>query len=158
MFGGVIDFDPCSNRDSIVAARTEIRLPQNGLDVSWNHPTIYVNPPYGADRLRHTTIRHWLEKCAAAHNDFGSEVIALIPVATNTLHWKKFVFGQAASLCFLADTRLKFLINGSTDNKGAPMACCLVYWGSRVSRFRELFKIFGATVDVSDLISPNNDK
>jgi len=58
IFNGVIDLDPCSNEYSIVNAKTEYKLPENdGLKESWNFPTIYVNPPYGADRERGTTIK-----------------------------------------------------------------------------------------------------
>ena len=70
-------------------------LPQNdGLHESWNYPTIYVNPPYGIDKVHGTSIKNWLRKCSTASKDFGSEVLALVPVATNTGHWKNYVFGQ----------------------------------------------------------------
>ena len=125
-------------------ADVEYRLPTNGLESSWDFPTIYVNPPYGADRKRHTTIRHWLHRCAAAHKDFGSEVLALVPVATNTKHWKLHVFGVAAAVAYLYDTRLRFLIGGKDGGKGAPMACAMIYWGKNVARFDEAFTPFGA--------------
>jgi hypothetical protein len=73
-------------------------------------------------------------------------VLALIPVATNTAHWKYYIFNEATSICFLYDTRLKFIMNGSDDNKGALMACCMVYWGNNVFQFRGVFKKFGAVV------------
>ena len=93
-FGGTISLDPCSNEYSIVNAETEFSLPKtDGLSVTWNYPTIYVNPPYGADRNRGTTIKHWLAKCALSNQEFNSEVLALVPVATNTGHWKRSVFG-----------------------------------------------------------------
>ena len=126
---GKIDLDPCSNEYSIVHAATEYRLPeQDGLKESWNYPTIYVNPPYGADRQRGTTIKDWLARCARAHIDYKSEVIALVPVATNTSHW-----------------------NGIDRGKGAPMACCLVYWGNNYRRFAEQFMIYGAVTNISNL-------
>ena len=128
---GIIELDPCSNSESIV--RAKIELTENGLLYDWEkHSTIFVNPPYGKG------IYGWLEKC---HNT-ESEIIALIPVATNTRHWKNFVF-NANAICFLGDTRLKFLINGSTDNKGASMACCLVYWGDRTKEFIAAFSRYG---------------
>jgi len=87
VFGDKIALDPCSNEWSVVKADTEYQLPeQDGLKASWDFPTIYVNPPYGADRERGTTIKHWLYKCAYAHKHYGSEVLALVPVATNTSH------------------------------------------------------------------------
>ena len=84
-FGGSIDLDPCSNEYSIVNARTEYRLPKHdGLRESWNFPSIYVNPPYGIDKEHGTSIKKWLCRCAAAYKEYKSEVLALVPVATNT--------------------------------------------------------------------------
>jgi len=130
-----IDLDPCSNKESIVNA--EVKLYDNGLVHNWDkYNTIYVNPPYG--KACNSSIYDWLKKCY----ETKAEVIALIPVATNTKHWKNFVF-KANVICFLSDTRLKFLINGTTNNKGASMACCLVYWGGRTENFISKFKKYG---------------
>ena len=151
-FNGNIELDPCSNEYSIVNANTEFMLPnQDGLKEEWNFSTIYVNPPYGADRDRGTTIKHWLSKCAKSHKTYKAEILALVPVATNTKHWKDSVFGVAHSICFLYDTRLKFLENGSSGGKGAPMSCAMVYWGESHTRFYEIFSQFGAVVNISDL-------
>jgi len=152
-FGGSVALDPCSNEYSVVHAETEFMLPKNdGLREEWNHPTIYVNPPYGADRERGTTIRNWLAKCALTHKEYGSEILALVPVATNTGHWKQNVFGKAKAVCFLYDTRLKFLENGNAGGKGAPMACAMIYWGRNYDRFHNIFIEHGAVVDLSNLI------
>jgi hypothetical protein len=152
VFDGHISLDPCSNEWSIVNAETEYRLPQHdGLQETWEFATIYVNPPYGADRQRRTTIRHWLSKCVEAHKRFGSEVLALIPVAANTGHWKRCVWGKATAACFLYDTRLRFLVDGRDEGKGAPMACAMVYWGAGFERFAEVFMQFGAVVDLRPL-------
>lgn len=151
-WNGSIDLDPCSNEFSIVGAKVEYCLPEHdGLKESWNYPTIYVNPPYGADRERGTTIKDWLAKCANTHHEYGSEVIALVPVATNTSHWKKCVFGIADAICFLYDTRLRFLVNGLDIGKGAPMACCLIYWGKNIESFQKNFIQYGAVVDIREL-------
>ena len=152
VFGGKIYLDPCSNEFSIVKAEIEYNLPQkNGLIESWNFPTIYVNPPYGRNPENDTSIRDWLERCARAQEKHGSEVIALIPVATNTGHWKKNVFGRARAICFLFDTRLKFLENGNNTGKGAPMSCAMVYWGKNYDKFYEEFIKHGAVIDISNL-------
>ena len=151
-FGGSISLDPCSNEYSIVKAETEFLLPLNdGLKEKWNYPTIYVNPPYGSDRQRGTTIKNWLAKCALTHKSFNSEILALVPVATNTGHWKQSVFGQARAICFLYDTRLKFLENGLDIGKGAPMSCSMIYWGNRYKDFFNIFINHGAVVDISNL-------
>ncbi|NPV01813.1 MAG: N-6 DNA methylase [Brevinematales bacterium] len=153
MYNGVIELDPCGSTYSIVGAKTEFILPFfDGLKEEWNYKNVYVNPPYGADRIRGTTIKDWLKKCAETNQKYHSEVLALVPVATNTAHWKHYVFGKASSVCFLYDTRLKFIINGSTDNKGAPMSCCMLYWGSNIQRFKDIFMKYGAVVNISDLI------
>lgn len=153
VFDGTIDLDPCSNKYSVVRAETEYRLPKHdGLRDSWNFKHIYVNPPYGADRERGTTIKQWLYRCAEAHKKYDSEVLALVPVATNTSHWKNYVFGRATAVAFLYDTRLKFLVDGKDEGKGAPMSCAMVYWGKYFDRFFEVFTQFGAVVDFRPLI------
>ena len=151
-FGGKIDLDPCSNKHSIVKAIVEYQLPKHdGLKESWNYPTIYVNPPYGNDKRHGTTIKNWLERCAQAHEEYNAEVLALVPVATNTGHWKKSIFGRARAVCFLYDTRLKFLENGKDGGKGAPMACAMIYWGRKFRKFNDVFMQYGAVVDLSPL-------
>ena len=148
-FDGQVMLDPCSNQHSIVNAKVTYALPEeDGLALSWNYQTIYVNPPYGSDRLRGTTIKHWLERCHDAHQSYQSEVLALIPVATNTSHWKLFIWKSATSVAFLFDTRLKFLVNGEDGGKGAPMSCAMVYWGKQVDRFKQIFTSFGAVIDL----------
>ena len=148
-FGGQIDLDPCSNRYSVVNAQTEYRLPESdGLLQNWNYPTIYVNPPYGSNRARGTRIANWLQRCALAHVEYGSEVLALVPVATNTGHWKKYVWSVASAVCFLYDTRLRFLVKGQDSGKGAPMSCAMVYWGGDYQRFEDHFLKFGAVVNL----------
>jgi len=152
VFGGQILLDPCSNEASIVHATVEYRLPhRDGLKASWKYASVYVNPPYGADRLRGTTIKDWLRKCAEAYQNYDSEVLALVPVATNTRHWKSYVWGTATAVCFLYDTRLKFLVGGEDTGKGAPMSCAMVYWGQMYNRFFKEFLRHGAVLDLRPL-------
>ena len=54
-------------------------------------------------------------------------------------------------MCFLYDTRLKFLVNGREGGKGAPMSCAMVYWGRRPGRFFDVFIEYGAVSDLSQL-------
>ncbi len=151
-FGGPIDLDPCSNSYSIVNAQVEYALPKHdGLRESWKFRTVYVNPPYGIDRQHGKTIKDWLRKCEEANRAHGAQVIALVPVATNTGHWKKYIYGRATAICFLYDTRLRFLENGKDTGKGAPMSCAMVYWGRDFDRFSEVFMPFGAVVNIENL-------
>jgi len=153
MFDGGVDLDPCSNEHSLVEAKVTYQPPsQDGLRQTWHYKKIYVNPPYGNDKESGTTIRHWLERCAHAHYTYGSEVLALVPVAVNTMHWKRHVFTRAQAVCFLYDTRLRFLEAGKDIGKGAPMACAMVYWGQDFGRFYDIFIKHGAVVDIRNLI------
>lgn len=138
-----IELDPCSNKDSIVNAEKEITLPNDGLKEKWNYKTIFVNPPFGRDFERKTTIKDWIAKCYKTHKEYGSEILLLIPVATNTSHWKEYIFDKASAICFLYDTRLKFRIHGSENNKGCPTACAMVYYGENISKFYDTFKKVG---------------
>lgn len=152
VFGGIIHLDPCSSQYSIVNAEVEYMLPEHdGLSQVWNFQTIYVNPPYGNDTERGTRIIDWLRKCEETNRVFNSEVIALIPVATNTAHWKKYIYGKATAICFLYDTRLKFLVDGKDEGKGAPMSCAVIYWGNNFQRFFDVFIQYGAVVDIRNL-------
>jgi hypothetical protein len=151
-FFGTIELDPCSNRNSIVGAKVEYVLPKtDGLKASWEFSTIFINPPYGIDKLRGTSIKNWIQKCLLTHKNYGSEILALIPVAVNTRHWKEYIFAQANSICFLADTRLKFMSGNGMSDKGAPMACCIVYWGKKTDEFYNNFSKYGAVVDINSL-------
>ena len=153
VFDDEILLDPCSNKSSIVNAETEFMLPQHdGLDESWyNYSKIYVNPPYGTDMIRGTRIKDWLKKCAETNNESNAEILVLIPVATNTSHWKQYIFGMAESICFLFDTRLKFLQNGKDEGKGAPMACAMIYYGHDPEKFHKVFQKHGAVVSLNNL-------
>ena len=149
-FGGSIDLDPCSNSHSSVGAEHSFVPPTyNGLALPWdigNHK-VFVNPPYGRDSEHGSSIYDWVKKCSDSYTECCCEVIALIPVATNTAHWKEYVFPTAAAICFLKDTRLKFYENGMESKKGAPMACALVYWGTNSYEFDRVFETdFGNVV------------
>ena len=156
VWGGKIDLDPCSSVYSVVNAATEFLLPEkDGLVEEWNYPTVYINPPYGNDKERGTTIRDWFRKIASSYQKYNNEMMALVPVATNTSHWKNYVYPVANSICFLYDTRLKFIIKGNDDNKGAPMSCCVIYYGRNYSSFMEVFSEFGATISLNGILLPS---
>lgn len=155
VFGGSISLDPCSNEHSLVKADKEYLLPDHdGLVESWDYPTIYVNPPYGSDSSRGTRIAHWFARMAEAAAS-GSEVIGLVPVATNTGHWKDDVYPVAKGVCFLYVPRLRFFIGGSEDPKGAPMSCAVVYYGRSFEVFAQEFSKHGATLPLEGVHLPD---
>lgn len=141
----VVKLDPCSNEHSIIQAENRYILPTNGLKESWEYENIFINPPYGRDKERKTSIKDWFRKAIEAHSK-GSEIVMLVPVATNTTHWKEYVFNKATSICFISEPRVKFLIDGQLNTKGAPMACCVIYYGKHSQKFEEVFKELGNIV------------
>lgn len=142
-----IDLDPCSNEFSLVDAKIKYQLPTNGLKESWNYKRIFVNPPYGRDVLNKTSIYDWIQKGLESYK-LGNELLFLIPVATNTKHFKNIIFKHAKGICFLEDTRLKFWSEGKEDKKGAPMSCCMVYFGSDYQKFKNIFNKFGKCFEI----------
>jgi hypothetical protein len=54
--------------------------------------------------------------------------------------------------CYKYLTALKGGVLDPTANKGAPMACCMVYWGNDFEKFQSIFLKFGAVVDITNLI------
>jgi len=135
---GDIDLDPCSNENSLIDAKIKYILPTNGLNESWDYPKIFVNPPFGRDVENKKSLYDWIKKGVDANKN-GSEILFLIPVATNTKHFKDLIFKNAKGICFLNDTRLKFWNEGKEDKKGAPMACCLIYFGENYEKFVNVF-------------------
>lgn len=146
MFGEV-DLDPCSNESSMIDAKTKYILPTNGLVESWDFKRIFVNPPYGRNIENGTTIYDWIKK-GVESSKLNNELLFLIPVATNTKHFKELIFKQSNGICFLEDTRLKFWNNGKEDKKGAPMACCIVYFGKDLNKFKSVFSNVGKCFEI----------
>ena len=137
-FGGKVELDPCSNEFSLVGATSNFIYPhKDGLVEKWEAKTIFVNPPYG--RSKGKSLYDWFNKSLES----VGEVIFLVPVATNTKHFKEIVFKKYNAICFLSDTRLRFYNCGTEDKKGAPMACCLCYRGERFFEFEKTFSSFG---------------
>lgn len=140
-----IDLDPCSNGHSIVGAKTEYILPTNdGLKDDW-FGNVFCNPPYGRNPQDKTSLLNWVNKAAETFSRRNNEILLLIPVATNTRHFYK-IWETSAAICFLKDSRLKFWMDDKEDPKGAPMACCVVYWGLKREGFKDVFGELGKVV------------
>ena len=148
-FFNIIELDPCSNENSMVNAKINYTLPIDGLKESWNYKTIFINPPYGKSPETKTSIYDWINKGLDASVKYKSELLYLIPVATNTRHFKDLIFKKACGICFLEDTRLKFWHEGKEDKKGAPMACCIVYFGENYLKFESIFSKCGKCLQLS---------
>jgi len=139
---GEIDLDPCSNEFSLIEAKVKYILPTDGLKEDWDYKKIFVNPPYGKNIFNKTSIYTWIKKGVDSYLN-GSELLYLIPVSTNTRHFKDLIFKHSTGICFLNDTRLKFWSEGKEDKKGAPMSCCMVYFGDDYEKFESIFNNSG---------------
>jgi hypothetical protein len=146
-FFGTIDLDPCSNKYSLINAGTKFILPTDGLKECWTgYKTTFINCPYGRDSENKTSIYHWVEKAYLTWLtalDPKPEFLFLIPVASNTRHFKNLIFKEFSGICFLNDTRLKFYSEGKELIKGAPCSCCFCYLGPNYDKFEKIFKNSG---------------
>jgi len=77
-----VTIDPCSNKQSIVRAKTEIRRPKNGLKAHWTGHT-YVNPPF-------SDIFPWIYR--AVNEVFSKKglrhITLFIPHSPETKYWQ----------------------------------------------------------------------
>jgi hypothetical protein len=74
---GWIELDPCTLPDNPVGAERFYCPPEDGVELSWDAATIFVNPPYGKARER------WVRRCEEAAR-FGASVVLLMPAAMDT--------------------------------------------------------------------------
>ena len=134
---GEVALDPCSNDTSIVRARLAYTEADDGLLLPWGDGSggiVFVNPPYG----RATPA--WAAKMAL-EGAFGREILALLPVRTDTTWWQAHLV-QADKICFWRG-RLRFL--GAPSS--ASFASAVAYWGPRQARFEEVFGPHGWVVE-----------
>lgn len=93
------NLDPCAS-DTNHKCQNYFTKEQNGLTKSWEHYTIFCNPPYGRD------IKYWVEK---AYNEFlkgDTTVVMLLPARTDTKWFHDYIYSKA-EIRFIKG-RLKF--------------------------------------------------
>lgn len=138
--GGKIDLDPCSNGFSQVRAEVELTKEQKGLTCNWeNHATrgglIFVNPPYDMK-----TLQQAVYSCSS-YGGLGWHCILLVPCKTDQTWFQGPVLRRARAICFIKG-RVKFLENGKPRKGGAPMACCLIWFGPETRGFNGFLEAF----------------
>lgn len=138
-----IRLDPCGNAHSIVGAKLEYRLDRgdDGLKESWwgrkgdlQHGVVYVNPPYGRGVVL------WLAKADTEHEDGVDDIFVLTAARTDTAAFQEHGF-RATAICFWKG-RITF--RGATAP--APFPTAMLYWGSHVYRFGDVFSKYGHVV------------
>jgi hypothetical protein len=93
-------------------------------------------------QVRGDAIGKWVARCWHAWME-GAEVIALMPAAVSTKHVQRYVFREAAAICY-PDHRIKFGGSPSEGNPNtAPMDIILPYWGMNAAKFEQEFESLG---------------
>jgi hypothetical protein len=127
---GEVDLDPSWHPDSPVQAATVYTAADNGLAQRWGG-RVYLNPPYGRE------IDAWVAKLVEEY-DAGtvSEAIALVPARVDTSWFRRL---DPFPRCFVWG-RLTF----ANAEHPAPFPSAIVYLGSNVARFIEVFEQVGS--------------
>ncbi len=76
--------DPCANLSRRLKPANEmLSLPKdiNGLSYSWRDHTVFVNPPYSGD-----SIKHWIQKCFQERH-LASSIVLLMPASKIGTHY-----------------------------------------------------------------------
>ena len=131
---GRIDLDPCWHRESFVAAKRTISLPDCGLVANWSGGLVFVNPPFG-------DLASWITK-ANSEWERGQvgKMVLLIPASR--LDIREF-FDKSAKIAttLILRERLHF---ARLDSKGypSPFALALACFGcdrNEIEAFKRLY-------------------
>ena len=129
-FFGTIDLDPCSNSegDTNVPALNYYNEQTNGLAHDW-HGKVFMNHPY-------SNSKEWIPYAALQYESGNAEeLVLLIKLDVSTKWWK-----SVSNYPWLAiNTRLKF----GNAASAAPFQSAIVYLGSDLLRFEQIFKKYG---------------
>lgn len=143
-----IDLDPCWDPESDVKAKQvyDIRQGQDGLVLPW-HGRVWCNPPYSMPEP-------WLAR-AAQHGAAGGEVLAIVPAATGTRGWSRFVW-PFACICFLSP-RPKFKRAGTDKWREASKDSAVLYYGPHRQAFAATWAPRGELVSSARLLPVPRD-
>lgn len=125
-----IALDPCTETDNPVGADRFYTPPQDGAELPWDAPTIFVNPPYGKARER------WVNRCIEAGRA-GSAVILLIPAHTDTRIFQTAL--TTASAVVFVRGRVKFgVLRPNRRQVAASHPSALIGWNTNLAHCGQL--------------------
>lgn len=140
--GGTIELDPCTTPDNPVGAVRFYTPPVDGAAEPWDAAAIYVNPPYGKARER------WVQRCIQAAVA-GSQVVLLIPAATDTRIWQD-AAATASAVVFIRG-RVKFgVLRPNRRQVAASHPSSLIGWNTDLAAcagLGTLIRLGGGTAD-----------
>ena len=122
-----LELDPCCNDKAApnVIAQRYYDESDDGLSQPWNADTVFMNHPY-------SNSKEWIPYAVQQHELHNNEMLLLIKLDISTKWWR-----SVAGYPWLAyNKRLKF-----GGGKGAaPFQSAMVYLGTRVERFHNVFE------------------
>ena len=116
VFGGPINFDPCTTPGNPCDAERFVCEPDDGILAEWSGD-VYCNPPFSA-----ATVKHWVDKCLMAQAR-GARVLLLLPMRMETVPLQIALREADAALFFSG--RVDF--EGMTRHTAVP--CVLFAFG-----------------------------
>lgn len=116
---GAFDLDPCAPRiRPWDTASRHISLPEDGLKATW-HGRVWCNPPFNRKERP-----IWMERMS----EYGTGIM-LIPAATETEAFDRFVWRRATAVCFLKSRPHFHFIDGSRAPFNCGTAIVLIAYG-----------------------------
>lgn len=132
-FDNNLDLDPCSNSldNPNIPAKTLFTEDLDGLSHPWNVESVFMNHPYSESKL-------WVPYAVSQYEcGNAKELILLIKLDVSTRWWK-----SVSHYPWIAvNKRLKF----GSGTSAAPFQSAIVYLGSNLERFVEIFGKYGPT-------------
>jgi len=133
---GTIDLDPasCPEANKIVKAKRIYTKEDDGLVQPWTG-NVWLNPPYATG-----LIEKFAAKVAAERGSY-SQLIAIVNNGTET-RWFEALVERAVAIC-LTRGRVRFYTTGDVHLSSPLQGQAVVYVGSNVDRFVEVFSLLG---------------
>jgi len=130
-FNHILELDPCSDSEDNpnVPAKRVYTEETNGLAHEWIADSVFMNHPYSESKL-------WIPY-AVSQYEYGNakELILLIKLDISTKWWSSVSMYPWIAI----NTRLKF----GDSKSAAPFQSAIVYLGSNVDRFVDIFGKYG---------------
>ena len=112
--------DPCATHQT---AKCELYFTEaeDGLLQDWSGQTVFMNPPYGAE------IKKWIEKAYISSQSLAT-VVGLLPAATDSDWWHRYVVGKAEIRYLRKRPRFLVYEDGSVKWASPFQPCVVVIW------------------------------